>query len=181
MLLTWARRRMVFSMPLWPFLVAACGGALLRIALNSGNVFGSVIACFMLAAPLSLLMTMRLVWDGRVRWGAKDVLINARCYVSILPLQNRRTARYRVHLVPLNLELDCLTRWGALRAAERIEHALGVVQPAEALRLRAERDQMMREAGNPIAKAVGVVLLFNLFLIVLCVAIYWLGRMRGNY
>ena len=117
MLLTWARRRMVLTVPLWPFLVAACGGALLRIALNGGNVFGSVIACFMLAAPLSWLMTMRLVWDGRVRWGAKDVLINARCYISILPLQNRRSARYRVHLVPLDLELDCLSRRGALRAA----------------------------------------------------------------
>lgn len=86
-----------------------------------------------------------------------------------------------MHLVPLNLELDCFTRWGALRAAERIEHALGVVQPAEALRLREERDRMMREAGNPIADLLGLVLLFNLFLIVLCVIVYWVGRMRGYY
>lgn len=79
MLLTWARRRMVLTVPLWPFLVAALGGAWLRLALNGGNVFGSVIACFMLAAPLSWLMTMRLVLDGRVRWGAKDLVINACC------------------------------------------------------------------------------------------------------
>lgn len=142
MLLTWARRRMVFYMPLWPILLGALGGVLLRVALNHGNVSGGVGACFMLAAPLSLLVTSRVAWEGRVRWGA--MLINARCYISIIPLRKNRIARYRVHLKPLDLELDCLTRWGALRAAERIEHALGVTTPEDALRPREERDRSSR-------------------------------------